>query len=71
MLKALPKIEYIYTCLETFCGERSTIPLTTCGSCGSTKISIMTVFKKNEYDFVSLPEKERRHPLVEDDLGEN
>lgn len=72
MLKSdLLEFEYIYTCLEPACGERSTVPVTTCAYCGSIKIGIRCVIKKKEGDFVSLPIRKRRHPLVEDDLDDN
>ena len=71
MLKGgLPEFEQIYTCLEPACGEQSAVPMTTCRNCGSVKISIRSVLKKERGYFIFLSGKERRHPLLEDDLDD-
>jgi len=71
MLKGgLSEFEQIYTCLEPACGERSAVPTTTCRCCGSIKISVRSVLKKEGGYFISLPNKEKRHPLLEDELDD-
>lgn len=72
MLKGdVPRVGYVYTCLNPTCGERSFSPMVMCKKCRGIRIGMRLVLEERSDDCMPLLAKREPHPLVEDlDPGE-